>query len=259
MFNQNTQVGFGVMQMTSPDENIPHEIQRFFTDEQPWGTDRNLHQIYVQNFPRIRDSKTLNRRSRIYLRYLNHSNSPLIESIAHAIEDIFYRQTNAFKMNLSFSFLLQHRETGEFHYHYASNNNQILNSPCLIRNQQDLENLLDHLAAKDFPSHLKDQCPNTKWVIERIVSLRIHLVMTTYPLGNPPNSPTISRIIDLSLVWKKTNIMHTATRIISVSSVVWPLENLKKPAITVIKKLNNFLINIVSIFKSILKILKGLN
>ena len=175
--------------MTSTDENIPHEIRQFFRDEQPWGTDRNLRQVYVQNFQRIRDSETLNRRSRIYLRYLNHSKSPLIESIAHALEDIFQRQTNAFKMNLSFSFILQHRETGEFRYYYASNNNQILNSSRLIRSQQDLENLLDHLAAKEFPSHLKDHRPNTKWVIERIVSLRIHLVMTTYPLGNPPKLP----------------------------------------------------------------------
>ena len=186
---RDTQVGFGITQMSSSDENIPHEILQFFRDEQPWGTDGNLRQVYIQNFPRIRDSETLNRCSRIYLRYLNHSNSPLIESIAHAIEDIFYRQTNAFKMNLSFSFILQHRETGEFRYHYASNNNQILNSPRLIRNQQDLENLLNHLAADDFPSRLKDQRPNTKWIIERIVSLRIHLVMTTYPLGNPPKLP----------------------------------------------------------------------
>ena len=106
MFEQNTQRGFGITQMTSTDENIPHEIQQFFRDERPWGTDRNLRQVYVKNFPRIRDSETLNRRSRIYLRYLNHTNSPLIESISHAIEDIFYRQTNAFKMNLSFSFIL---------------------------------------------------------------------------------------------------------------------------------------------------------
>ena len=186
---QNSQVGFGITQMTSTDENIPHEIQQFFRDERPWGTDRNLRQVYIQNFPRIRDSETLNRRSRIYLIYLNHTNSPLIETIVHAIEDIFYRQTNAFKINLSFSFILQHRETGEYRYHYASNSNQLLNTPRLIRNQQDLENLLDHLAAKDFPSHLKDQRPNTKWVIERIVSLGIHLVMTTYPLGNPPKLP----------------------------------------------------------------------
>ena len=189
MFEQNTQRGFGITQMTAADTTLPDEIQQFFRDERPWGTDRNLRQVYVKNFPRICDSETLNRRSRIYLRCLNHTNSPLIESIAHAIEDIFYRQTNAFKMNLSFSFILQHRETGEFRYHYASNNNQLLNTPSLIRNQQDLENLSDHLASKDFPSHLKDQRPNTKWIIERIVSLRIHLVMTTYPLGNPPKLP----------------------------------------------------------------------
>ena len=89
MFNQNTQVGFGITQMTSPDATLPDEIQQFFTDERPWGTDRNLRQVYIQNFPRIRDLETLNRRSRIYLRYLNHSNSPLIKSIAHANEDIF--------------------------------------------------------------------------------------------------------------------------------------------------------------------------
>ena len=188
-----SQIGFGVTQMRSTDESIPFQIRQFFGYEQPWGTDRNLRQIYIQNFQRIRDYETLNRRSRIYLRYLNHFNSPLTETIAHAIEDIFQRQSHAFKMNLSFSFILQHRETCEFHYHYASNNNQLLNSPRLIRNliqnQQDLENLLDHLAAKDFPSHLKDQRLNTKWVIERIVSLRIHLVMTTYPLGNSPKLP----------------------------------------------------------------------
>ena len=130
-----------------------------------------------------------NRRSKIYLRYLCHDRAPLIETIAHALEDIFQRQSHAFKINLSFPFILQHRETGEFRYQYASNNNQVLNSPRLIRNQQDLENLLDHLAAKDLPSHLKDQHLNTKWVIERIVSLRIHLVMTIYPLGNPPKLP----------------------------------------------------------------------
>ena len=48
---------------------------------------------------------------------------------------------------------------------------------------------MDFVASQDFPSHLKDQRPSTKWVIEGIVSLRIHLVMTTYILGKPPNLP----------------------------------------------------------------------
>ena len=46
--------------------------------------------------------------------YFYHDRAPLIETIAHAFEDIFLHQTNTFKINLSFSFILQHRETGEF-------------------------------------------------------------------------------------------------------------------------------------------------
>ena len=65
----------------------------------------------------------------------------------------------------------------------------MLKSPRLIRNQQDLQNLLNHLAAKDFPSLPKEQRPNTKWVIERIVNMRIHLVINAYPLGKPPHLP----------------------------------------------------------------------
>ena len=124
------------------------------------GNRLNLRQVYVRNFHRIRDTETYHHRSRIFLRYLHHDRAPLIETIAQAIENIFRRQTNAFKINLSFSFILQHRETGEFQNHYASNNDQLLNSPRLIRNQHDLDTLLDFLASQDFPSHLKDQRPN---------------------------------------------------------------------------------------------------
>ena len=43
------------------------KYDNFFRDEQPWGADRNLRQVYIQNFGRIRDSETHNRRSRIVL------------------------------------------------------------------------------------------------------------------------------------------------------------------------------------------------
>ena len=112
--------------------DLPDEIRLFFQEERPWGTDQNLRQVYVRNFHCIRDTETINQRSKIFLRYLNHSHSPFIETIAHVLKDIFRRQTSAFKINMSFSSILQHQETGEFRYHYASNNDQLLNSPCLI-------------------------------------------------------------------------------------------------------------------------------
>ena len=106
LLDQNTQRGFGMIPA-----DVPDKIRQFFQEERPWETDQNLRQIYVRNFHRIRDTETYHRRSRIFLRYLHHDRAPLIESIAHVLEDIFSRQTNAFKINLSFSFILQHRET----------------------------------------------------------------------------------------------------------------------------------------------------
>ena len=116
----------------------------------------------------IKDQEIQGRRTRTYLRYLNDQQGSLINNIETLIKEIYHHQSHAFKINLSFSFILQHRETLEYRYFYASNNEQLLKSPRLIRNQQDLRNLLNHLAANDFPSLLKEQRPNTKWVIEQL-------------------------------------------------------------------------------------------
>ena len=47
MLEHNTQVGFGNTQITPAYENIPQELHDFFRDEQPWGTDLNLRQVYT--------------------------------------------------------------------------------------------------------------------------------------------------------------------------------------------------------------------
>ena len=62
MFNQNTQPGFRLTQIPPIDPTLPDEVHEFFRDEQLCGKDPNLHQIYVQNFHRIRDTETVNLR-----------------------------------------------------------------------------------------------------------------------------------------------------------------------------------------------------
>ena len=56
------QFGYELTQMTPADENVAQELRDFFRDERPWGTDRNLRQVYIRNFHRIRDSETNHRR-----------------------------------------------------------------------------------------------------------------------------------------------------------------------------------------------------
>ena len=160
---------------------------------EPWGNDKQLKQLYKTHMSQIKDQEIRGRRTRTYLRYLNDQQGTLINNMQTVIKEIYHHQSHAFKINLSFSFILQHRETLEYRYFYASNNEQLLKSPRLIPKKQDLQNLLNHLATKDFLSLLKEQRPNTKWVIERIVNLRLHLVMTTYPLRNPPKLPNYIR------------------------------------------------------------------
>ena len=150
---------------------------------------KQLKQLYKTHMGQIKDQEIRGQHTWTYLCYLNDQQGTLINNMETIMKEIYYHQSHAFKINMSFSFILQHRETLEYHYFYASNNEQLLKSPQLIRNQRDLQNLLNHLAAKDFTSLLKEQCPNTKWVIERIVNLRIHLVITTYPLRKPPHLP----------------------------------------------------------------------
>ena len=133
-------------------ENQNHAFIEFSQRySEPWGDDEQLKQLYKTHMGQIKDQEIRGRHTRTYLRYLNDQQGTLINNMQTVIKEIYHHQSHAFKINLSFSFILQHRETLDYRYFYASNNEQLLKSPQLIRNQQDLQNLLNHLAAKDSP------------------------------------------------------------------------------------------------------------
>ena len=118
---------------------------------EPWGDDLQLKELYKTHMGQIKNQEIQGHRTRTYLCYLNDQRGTLIDNMQTVMKEIYHHQNHAFKINLSFSFILQHRETLEYRYFYASNNEQLLKSPHLIRNQQDLQNLSNHLAAKDSP------------------------------------------------------------------------------------------------------------
>ena len=198
MLNNQTGLGLSQMPHTPPPSSPPpvnnndprqQEFERFSHSDQPWEGDVQLRNVYFRNFNLIRDSDQVHRRTRTYNRYLNGEETTLNEAMDHAIEQVYRRQNHSFKINLSFPAIFQNRETQEYKFYYASNNTKLLDKPKLIQNQDDLNDLLNFLSAKDFPTHLRNQRPNTKWVLERIVNLQIRVFPTTYPLGNPPELP----------------------------------------------------------------------
>ena len=85
--------------------------------------------------------------SRVQDRY----NFTLLEMTASTftemVHQIFREQTIAFKINVSFGFILRHMETGELRYYHSSQNNaRFLDVPHLIRTEEDLERFLEELS-----------------------------------------------------------------------------------------------------------------
>ena len=168
----------------------------------------------------------------------------------NVIEQGFRRHSHAFKINMSFLYIFQNCETGEYRFFYASINEQLLNIPKLIRNQEDLSKLLDHLASKDYRTFLKQHRPNSKWTIERIVNLCVILYLLYFLLGRPPKLPayiTHNRfIIDLE------KYAHNSQRYKDnlCFFVVWELVNLGKCITTAPEKHKNCSRSIMIISKS---------
>ena len=166
-----------------------HFIRMFGGNPKPWTGDDQLKKVYRRHFDQIKNQDPHRRCTRTYIRFLDEKRYTLLEAMENVIDQVFCHQSQAFKINMSFSYILQNCETGEYRFFYASNNEQLLNIPKLIRNQEDLNKLLDHLASKDYPTFLKQHRPNSKWTIKRIVNLRVILYLVDFPLGRLPKLP----------------------------------------------------------------------
>ena len=107
-----------------------------------------------------------------------------LTDLKEIIESIFEQQTTAFKLNLSFGFILKNNETGEVRYYYPSQNGFVFQEPILIANHEDLENLLQKVADTDWLEYIRKQKPNSKWRVSLTCSVGIYVYkLPDMPIG----------------------------------------------------------------------------
>jgi hypothetical protein len=81
---------------------------------------------------------------------------------------IFREQTTAFKINVSFGFILRHMET----------------VPHLIRTEEDLEKYLDDLQGQDILEYTRQQRTDTKWVVHLLTNVTFYVIkLFEHPIG----------------------------------------------------------------------------
>jgi hypothetical protein len=101
------------------------------------------------------------------------------------VHQIFRQQTTAFKINVSFGFVLRHMETGELRYYHSSqNNSRIFYVPHLIRTEEDLERFLDELQGQDILEFIRQQRPDAKWVVHLLNNVTFYVnKLFDHPIG----------------------------------------------------------------------------
>jgi hypothetical protein len=90
-----------------------------------------------------------------------------------------------FKINVSFGFILRHMETGELRYYHSSqNNSRFFDVPHLIRTEEDLEKFLDELQGQDILEYIRQQRPDTKWVVHLLTNVTFYVnKLFDHPIG----------------------------------------------------------------------------
>ena len=85
------------------------------------------------------------------------------EEIAECFKNVYRSQTESFKLAVSISSILLHKETGELTYYVASQNNQrLFDSTHLIKTEDDFKSIYNNILEVDLQDRVT--YPNTKFV-----------------------------------------------------------------------------------------------
>ena len=99
---------------------------------------------------------------------------------------LFDQQTTAFKVNVSFGFVLREKENDRLRYYHSSNNccGRYLEEPALITNRDDFDRFLARIQESDILQWAVAQRPNSDWVCELVTNATFFLnKIVHHPIG----------------------------------------------------------------------------
>ncbi|XP_019633286.1 PREDICTED: uncharacterized protein LOC109476724, partial [Branchiostoma belcheri] len=151
------------------------------------GLDQAVEQIYKQKWSKIR---THFERKAVHARYNFRLNSINVDDMTDKVWAIFRDQKTAFKINLSYGFVLRNNE-GELRYYYpCENNHTFLEKPVIVDDEENLQKFLDQIADKDVLEDCRQHRPDSKWIVHDIPHVEFYVSkLGNHPIGAPMNLP----------------------------------------------------------------------
>ena len=122
----------------------------------------------------------------VQTRYNHRLTTMDTRELQEPLRQLFEEQTTAFKVNLSFGFILKQKVTGRLRYYHSSNNccGRLLEEPSLITNRDDFESFLERIREPDIRQWAVAQRPNSDWVCEHVTNATFFLNrIVQHPIG----------------------------------------------------------------------------
>ena len=136
-----------------------------------------LQDVIIQNWGSIR---THTSHGPVQSRY--NFNLMTSDTVGLELGHIFTDQTTAFKLNISYGFILRNRTSGRYRYYHSSCNccGRYLDEPSLITNADTFENFLERINEPDILKWALSQRPNSDWVVEIVTNATIFVNRILY-------------------------------------------------------------------------------
>ena len=122
----------------------------------------------------------------VQTRYNHRLTTMDTRELQEPLRQLFEEQTTAFKVNLSFGFILKQKVTGRLRYYHSSNNccGRLLEEPSLITNRDDFDRFLARIQESDILQWAVAQRPNSDWVCEHVTNATFFLNrIVDHPIG----------------------------------------------------------------------------
>ena len=165
-----------------------NNVENFQLQFPPWEddegnvVDQELERVYNDNAVHI---NAPHRRGEVVQNY-NFPTENLqggVDEIMSHIEDIYQEQTNSFRLNMSFGFILRNRQTGEYRYYIPYTNSYLFNSAYPIVRHGSLRALRNKIKHINPEKYLREHNPNSKWEVVYVTNIRYNITLLDYLLG----------------------------------------------------------------------------
>ena len=125
--------------------------------------------------------------SRLYFDFTD----PSPDTLPNIIKDLYKSSNKAFKLNISFGFVLFSQEEGtEIYKEYMPmNNNNIWATPMVLHNNIDLSKILDTIKKLDYINVITQNRPSSKWRFSKFLNIMINVTYQENVMGAKVEMP----------------------------------------------------------------------